>query len=278
MKKNNLVFILLFCVIGLFIFSGCKNKDEVIHLKDSYNFQESRVLEDTQKETEKSVTIALAEWAPYEFEENGEIKGISVDIVDEAFKRMGYKVTKRILPFSRAIEMLKSGEIDMIPDIKNTAERQEIGVFSKEPIVTTYTALFVKSDSTIEFNGDISALKQYKIGTIRDYTYSEEFDNAVKSKVIKVEEVDDKLQNINKILDNRIDIYIENRLVLLEALKSTNNVDKLKELKPEINQTPVYGWFTKKKNLNEMINQFDKKLVEIKKDGTFERIYKSYIN
>jgi len=279
MKKNKLMSISLICFMVLFLFMGCKNKDEIINLEDSKPAEQIMMgSKDTQKATEKSVIIVSANWAPYEFEENGEIKGISVDIVEEAFKRMGYKVTKKILPFSRAIELLKNGEIDMITDVKNTIKYQEIGIFSKEPIITTKTSLFVKSDSNIKFDGNILDLKSYKIGVIRDYTYGEAFDNAVKNKTIKVEEVDDKLQNINKLLDDRLDICIENRLVLLDALKATNNEGKLKELKHEVNETPVYAWFSKKKNQSKMVDEFDQKLAEIKRDGTFERIYKSYID
>lgn len=277
MKKNKLISISLVCFMVLFLFIGCENKDETINLEDSKSDAQTMLSEDTQKATEKSVIIVSANWAPYEFEEDGQIKGISVDIVEEAFKRMGYKVIKKILPFSRAIEMLENGDIDMITDVKNTAERQKNGIFSKESIITTYTSLFVKSDSNIKFDGNVLNLKPYKIGTIRDYTYGQEFDNAVKNKIIKIEEVDDKLQNINKVLDNRIDICVENRLVLLNALKSTNNEEKLKELKPEVSQTPVYAWFSKKKNPEKMVDEFDIKLAEIKKDGTFEKIYNSYV-
>lgn len=274
---NKIISISLICFIVLFLFIGCGNKDEIINLEDTNAAQETLSSGDVDKTTEKSVIVVSANWAPYEFEENGVVKGISVDIVEEAFTRMGYKVIKKILPFSRAIEMLKNGEIDMITDVKNTIKYQEIGVFSKEPIITTYTSLFVKSDSDIVFNGDILTLESYKIGVIRDYTYGKNFDVAVKNKLIKTEAVDDKMQNINKVLDNRLDMCIENRLVLLETLKANNKDESLKELKPEVNQTPVYAWFSKKKNHQKMIDEFDQKLIEIKQDGTFEKIYNSYV-
>jgi polar amino acid transport system substrate-binding protein len=278
MKKNKLMAISLICFMTLFLLIGCENKDETIILKDPITTSKAKTSEDMYINVDKSVTIVSSDWAPYEFEENGQIKGIGVDIVAEAFNRMGYKVTKKLLPFSRAIEMLKDGEIDVITDVKNTSERQEIGIFSKEAIITTHTSLFVKSDSNIKFTGNVLDLKPYKIGTIRDYSYGEEFDNAVKNEGLKVEAVDDKMQNINKVLDNRLDICIENRLVEFDALKATNNQNKMKELLPELNQTPVYAWFSKKKNPGNMVDEFDKKLAEIKNDGTFERIYKTYIN
>lgn len=277
MQKNKLISVSLICFMILFIFTGCNNKDEIINLEDSKPIQENIISEDTLKETEKNIIIVSADWAPYEFVENGQIKGISVDIVNEVFNRMGYKVTNKVLPFSRAIEMLEKGEVDMILDVKNTVARQEIGIFSKEPIITTSTSLFVKNNSNIEFDGYILDLKPYKIGIVRDYSYGEEFDTYIKNNILKTEVVDDNMQNVNKVLDERLDICIENRLVMLNELRATNNEHKLKELKPEIHETPVYGWFTKKKNLRQMIEEFDKKLVEVKQDGTFEKIYNSYV-
>lgn len=274
---NKLVSILLVCFMALFVFTACISKDETINIEDSKPTLQNIGPEDSLKVTKKSVVIAAADWEPYEFQENGQVKGIGVDIVTEAFNRMGYKVIKKFLPFSRAVEMLRNGEIDVITDVKKTEERQKFGIFPKESIITAYTSLFVKSDSEIKFDGNILALKPYKIGIIRDYTYGAEFDKAVEDKILKVEVVDDKKQNMNKILDNRIDIYIENKLVEEVALKATNNENKIQELKPELNKTELYAYFSKKKNPGQMIDEFDKKLAEIKKDGTFEKIYSSYI-
>jgi len=276
MINNKLIAISLNCLMVFYVFTGCVSKDETINIQDSKLTQEATSPKTTSLVTEKSVVIASANWEPYEFEENGMVKGIGVDIVSEAFKRMGYKITIKILPFSRAIEMFKAGEIDVITDVKNTEERQQFGIFSNESIVTTYTALFVKSDSNIKFDGNLLDLKPYKIGIIRDYTYGKEFDDAVKNKILNVEVVDDKLQNINKVLDNRLDILIENELVERAALKATNNEEKLKELTPVLNKTPVYAWFSKKKNPAQMVDEFDEKLAEIKNDGTLEKIYNYY--
>lgn len=276
MKMNKLV-TFLFVSFLLFLFTGCAGKDETINIEDPKFVKQTIAPEDLLKARDKSVIIASASWAPYEFEENGEVKGIGVDIVSETFKRMGYKVTKKFLPFSRAVGMLKNGEIDMITDVKNTPARQEDGIFSKESIITVHTSLFVKSGSNIKFDGNISTLKPYSIGIIRDYTYGMEFDDAIKNKMLNVEAVDDRLQNINKVLENRLDICIENRLVEFAALKETNNQGKLKELKTELNQTDIYAWFSKKKNEGQMLVEFDRKLAEVKKDGTAEKIYNSYI-
>jgi ABC-type amino acid transport substrate-binding protein len=99
----------------------------------------------------------------------------------------------------------------------------------------------------------------------------------MKNKILNVEEVDDKHQNINKVLDGRLDVCIENRLVELEALKTTNNVDRLKELKPELNKTDIFAWFSRKKVPLQIVEEFDKKLASIKNDGTYKKISDLYI-
>lgn len=277
-KRNKMIYILVVCIFSLIISIGCAKKDEYINIEDSNLIENASDQEDVSQNEEKSVIIVSSNWPPYEFEQNMEIKGIGVDIAEEAFKRMGYKTTKKILPFSRAIEMLEKGEIDMITDVKNTVERQKIGIFSNEPILTTYTSLFVKGDSDIKFTGNIYDLRGYKIGIVRDYTYGSKFDSAVENDLLNIEKADNYQQNIDKILDNRLDILIENRLVVLNALKISENEGEIKELNPTLSETPVYAWFTKKKNLETMINEFDKKILEIKQDGTFEKIYESYTN
>ena len=127
-KRNKMIYILVVCIFSLIISIGCAKKDEYINIEDSNLIEDASDQEDVSQNEEKSVIIVSSNWPPYEFEQNMEIKGIGVDIAEEAFKRMGYKTTKKILPFSRAIEMLEKGEIDMITDVKNTVERQKIGI------------------------------------------------------------------------------------------------------------------------------------------------------
>jgi len=276
-KRDKLVYIGVIFIFCLFILIGCADKNEYINLDDTILAEETKK-EDIHQNSEKSIIIVSSNWAPYEFEEDGQIKGIGIDIAEEAFNRMGYEVIKKNIPFSRAIEMLEKGDVDMITNVKNTVERQNIGVFSNEPILITYTSIFVKSDSDIKFTGDVEDLRNYKIGIVRDYTYGSEVDNAIKSNLLNVEKADEYRQNIDKVLDNRLDAIIENRLVVLNALKASGNQGRLKELTIPSGETPVYGWFSKKKSTEQLINEFDKKILEIKQDGTFEKIYKEYTN
>jgi polar amino acid transport system substrate-binding protein len=49
------------------------------------------------------------DYPPYEYEENGQVKGIAADIIRETFKQMGKEVTIEVYPWARSIEMFQDG-------------------------------------------------------------------------------------------------------------------------------------------------------------------------
>lgn len=183
----------------------------------------NQALEETQESnsnvSDKTIRMVSSRWEPYEYEENGEAKGIGLELTREAFKRLGYEVKVEFVPFKRATEMIQNGEADVLTDVNRTAEREVYGIFSNEPLLTSYTCLFVNADSAIQFDGDIFKLDAYVFGINRGYTHGTDFDEAVKTKRLKVEEAEDSGQNIQKLMDHRIDIFVENELVVLSNLK-----------------------------------------------------------
>ncbi len=58
--------------------------------------------------------LVTLEFPPYEYSENGEIKGSAVEVVKEAFKRMGQPIKINAYPWARAIKMVEGGEADAI--------------------------------------------------------------------------------------------------------------------------------------------------------------------
>ena len=128
------------------------------------------------------------EYPPYEYSENGVIKGAAVEIVKETFKLMGHDVNIEIWPWARSIEMLKNGEADGIFTFFKTPERENFTHFSKEIIIPQKISLWVKKESRIVFNGNLSGLKKFSFGVVRKTSYGDKFDNAVKNGTIKVYE------------------------------------------------------------------------------------------
>ncbi|MBI9013781.1 MAG: transporter substrate-binding domain-containing protein [Clostridiales bacterium] len=258
--------------IVLLSFTGCTNQISENELINADGTEMGEI-----KSNVKTVRIVSSTWAPYEYEENGVAKGIGVDVTVEALNRMGYEATVTFVPFKRAIEMIQSGEADILTDVNKTKEREEYGIFHEDPILMSRTCLFVKADSAIDFDGDLFKLSEYTFGINRGYSHGEEFNDAFANNLLIVEEAEDIPQNLKKLLNDRIDILLDNELVVLMNMKNLGYQDQIKVLKPEYRNAPLYNMFSKKNDLYEMAEMFNEKVLEIKEDGTFQKIYNSYI-
>jgi len=215
------------------------------------------------------------EYPPYEYSENGIIKGVAVEIVTETFKLMGHDVKIEIWPWARSIEMLKDGEADGIFTFFKTPEREEFTHFSKEIIIPQKISLWVRKDSKIVFNGELSSLQKYRFGVVRKTSYGDKFDAAVANGTLRAYEAYTIEESVKQLINNRIDIWVTNYDGGIFLLKKTGNYKEVKELKPSIQDIPSYVGFSKKRNLEGLRNDFDKALGKLKKSGRYDKILKN---
>jgi len=220
--------------------------------------------------------FATDEYPPFEFAENGQIKGISTEIVNEAFKRMGIKIVIKTYPWARAMDMVKNGEVDGIFSVFKTPERKAFIDFPT-PLVADVQSLFVLKDSDLKFDGDLSKLNQESIASVTGYSYGEKFDTAVKNGVIKLESTADITSNFEKLLSKRVNIYVESKYSGIYILKKMGKLDQVKALSPDVNSPYGYLGFSKSKKHTELIAKFNTVLEQMKNDGTTQKIIDSYI-
>lgn len=220
-----------------------------------------------------TLELVTLQYPPYQYEENGQTKGVVVEIVKEVFLRMQQPVNITLMPWARSLKMIEVGTADAIFTAYKTAEREAFADYSKEVLMPQVVSLFVLNDSHIKFDGDLQKLANYSFGVVNNVSYGDVFDNAVKNKLIKVPDVAyTGEQNIEKLLVKRFDILVSNKYGALYILKRKNALDKIKELAPEVQAIPSYMAFSKKRNLNLIRDKFDEILLEMKKDGTYEKI------
>lgn len=73
---------------------------------------------------EKKLTIVTEEWAPYNFLEDGVIKGFSVEVVQSIMERLNLKVPIELYPSMRTTLMLASVPGTMMITMLRTPERE----------------------------------------------------------------------------------------------------------------------------------------------------------
>lgn len=222
------------------------------------------------------VLLVTANYPPFSYEENGEAKGLAVDLIREAFSRLRQEIRIEFVPFARAVELVKNGEADGVFPFAFSEERASFAQFSSEKLLSDPGALFVRTDSTLSFSGDYSKLNGYSIGMQRGTNHGPAFMQALSTYGIKTDNAENQEQNIQKLLAGRFDILVGPRLVVTYAARKTGKSPELKLLYSGISEGHAYLAMSKRRNRENIVNGFDREIRKMRQDGNYEKILKAY--
>ncbi len=215
------------------------------------------------------------EFPPLEYiGKNKKPTGIAVDVVTTIMERLGHTIRVKIYPWSRALMLTKKGDADAIFTAYKNPERETFLDYSNEVIVAQVVNFYKMKGRNINFDGDISKLKQYRIGVVSTISYGQKFDQA--KSILKLDRVNKLEHNFVKLLKGRIDLTISNIFVAEHILKKQNMTNRIVRIPIEVQNVPSYIAFSKKKGLTGLRDQFDTELSKMKQSGEYNRIMKTY--
>ncbi|MBU5637459.1 transporter substrate-binding domain-containing protein [Geomonas sp. Red69] len=99
----------------------------------------------------RTVTVGVYENPPKIFTSDaGKPTGIFIDLIEQIAEKEGWRM--RYVPgtWSEGLERLQKGEIDLMPDVAYTAEREKIYVFNKVPILSGWSQVYARKGSGIQ--------------------------------------------------------------------------------------------------------------------------------
>jgi polar amino acid transport system substrate-binding protein len=109
----------------------------------------------------ENLQIITEEYAPYNYVENGTLKGISVDLVEEILIRMGSTLTRdsfRILPWNEGYNLVTSTPDTILFSTERLPEREHTFLWAG-PINDGPEVLFVRDGTTLVRDPDITGLR-----------------------------------------------------------------------------------------------------------------------
>lgn len=254
----------------VFSLNGCGSKESV-------KPTEKAVMPVVASDANTYYFVGEQAYDPISFEENGEAVGISSDVIREAFKRMGSKVKLQLVPWKRAQEMAKNGEVDGVFSAYKTPQREEIYAFPREEILVEKNVFVVRKDSDLTYDGDMSKMAKYGIGTLTGYATLEKYlETGILTKVDRSATTEEAL---NKLINGErgVDLVVNTNYILGYTAKKMGKSAAIKELPVPVSENPSYLAFTKKKDLRGVMEKFEIELKNMKADGTFDRIVQKYI-
>ncbi len=200
------------------------------------------------------------------YDKSGKAVGIDIDIANEIVSRIGVSLVVKKMPFSKLFDALKNGEVDVvISAVTITSERQKKMLFSV-PYLDAGVSIAVRKD-----NMDIKSvenLKGKKVGVLKGTiaeglaTKSEHIDPSL---IRKYDKNDERIQDL---LDGKLDAIVVHFLV--------KDFPLLKLVGEPLSQS-YYGVVTRLNN-NTLMDEINKTLRELKRNGKLKKIKRKYIN
>ncbi len=216
-------------------------------------------------------TIYTEEYPPYNYTENGSITGISTEIVREILHRINHPDTIEIAPWSAAYLQLLKEDDKALYSTTRAPFRENLFKWVG-PLVPNNTVLFARSTSDISIGSIDDARKVGQIGVYKD-DYGELL---LKQKgFTNLRTAADNRSNLENLIDGKIDLWIINELTGNQMARETGQANLIKKVF-EVEKEFMYIAFSKS-TPDEVIQQWQQALDEIKEDGTYAQIFSKWI-
>ncbi|MBT6218435.1 MAG: transporter substrate-binding domain-containing protein, partial [Rhodospirillaceae bacterium] len=163
-------------------------------------------------------------WAPFEFiDEEGVYSGIGSSYVDLVGSRLGITLTPETgLSWAAVLDKVRAGEIDILPTVARSSEREKYLNFSK-PYISFPMVITTRKDAP--FVDSLAGLNGKKVGVVRGYITQELIETNQKGiHVVPVQTLSEGLKQLN---DGKLDAFIDNLLTITHEI-DRSNLDDLK--------------------------------------------------
>ncbi|HFI0030422.1 TPA: ABC transporter substrate-binding protein/permease [Streptococcus suis] len=211
-------------------------------------------------------------YAPFEFKDSDQIyKGLDVDIINEVAKRSGWTMNQSFPGFDAAVNAVQAGSADaLMAGTTITEARKKVFTFS-DPYFDTKIVIATTKANTISSYED---LKGKTVG-VKNGTAAQNFLEENKDKYgynIKTFDTGDLMYN--SLSAGAVDAVMDDEAVIQYAIQ------KGQDLSIDIEGEAIgsFGFSVKKGSQYEyLVEDFNKALAAMKKDGTYKKILNKWL-
>jgi len=250
-------------------------------------------LDDTKATAERKLLVVTDNsFPPFEFEEDGEVKGIDVDVFGLAMQRLGISYEIQLLPWTRALKLVETGKADVLLTAAYNEKRGEFAYFTPNQIKFLETnelpkAYISKADRVFFMrNLHRSSLKfesleqiredKYRVGLNANYVYGPKILGAGWN-ITTYQSTEESFTALSK---GEIDMYLADDIVGLWVLGKLGLQDQIGYIKNPVITLVYNSPFSKNSdypNLKKIWEQTNQELEKIHESGEYDEIYDSYI-
>ena len=213
---------------------------------------------------------------PFCYPHDGKNIGLVVDVYQEIGRRLGKEVAVHPAPFKRMLQYLQSGKYNLAGPFNYSDARAQYAHYLHQPIFTMRFIVYGYKDSYFPVNSIVDIYGK-KVGVRRGFHITDAYTKAVAENRLDVALANSDEQLLAMLIKGRVQFIVTPQYTVL------GNSDRLSD------QFVEYGELPTKRNTHLMISvrkgssldkiyyeKLNQALIEMKKDGTLERISKKY--
>jgi len=275
------VAIVITLIVGVFVFLNLRTEPTEL----------------TEQETSevRPFVISTLDWEPHVYlDEEGIVRGISVDVVDRIFSRLNVAYEIRVIPWPRVLKEVQTGEADASLATSYTDERTEFlyyveeGLnYTSEPfppyfVTVSDSVFFVRKqikDAVIFDTPEEIVERGYRVGVISGFYSAEKiYETGIDpANVVEYFDTESGFQGLD---GGVIDIYLQEKAVGFTVLNRMGLGERITAHPQSFFKNPQYVAFSKQSDYPDLLNfreQFLDELRKIHESGEYDEIYNSYI-
>jgi polar amino acid transport system substrate-binding protein len=218
------------------------------------------------------VNMVTEEYPPVTFMKNEKVTGFVTDIVREICARQGVPDNIRLTSWDEAYKVALSNPNVVLFSAEKTAKRAKLFQWVG-PVGKNSAIFYAKKGSGIRLKNIDDARKVASIGTTSNWFTEQDlqsrgFTNLVSSPL--------PTDNVLKLMKGEVELSVFTDITVPQIVKDAGY--SMDDLQPAFTLSSTYFYIAMSLGTpREMVKRWQSTLDELKKDGTFERIYRSYL-
>ncbi len=219
-------------------------------------------------------------YPPYNYNHDGKVIGIQTDILCHILKKMNSKTTRSdidLLPWSRGYRTIQNSRNTCLFGMARIPLREHLFKWVG-PIIYGKTVIIAKRSSNIEI-GNFKDLDKYRIGVVKDDIGEKLLlqKGINPKKIISSFGIDAAKEIIVELNLGIIDVWSFGELPARWILRQYGYSSKAFKIVYTLNENRAFYAFSKDVK-DDLINDMQNKLDEIKKQGMYQKILDNYLS
>ncbi len=216
--------------------------------------------------------LLTEDFPPVNFQQDGVVKGLSVEVVQEIQRRLGQQDEILLMPWSRAFrEVQGPGKTALFAMARTPAREKQFKWVG--PIVTFYSSLYAPARGGLRLHSMEDAKRAESVLVVRDWYTAEQLATLGFKNLVPVA---DPVTAIRMTLAGRATLFATERLSMPQTMAQAGIPEASLEIVYSYASSEGYIAFSRD-TPDSVIRAWNARLREMKRDGSFRAIYKRWL-